>query len=139
MILCDTNVLVALIDKRDELFRIANQDLDRLARQRFAVTEPVLTETVHLLPEAAHRRRLNDLIALLPIIALPTTESARMVRDVFDWLDHYAEHTPDWADAHLAILCGQNKKLRIWTYDHEFRTIWRRPDGTRIPIVGKQN
>jgi hypothetical protein len=55
--------------------------------------------------------------------------------DVFAWLDLYAEHDPDWADGYLAVLSGRDRHARVWTYDREFSTIWRRLDGTRIPLA----
>jgi predicted nucleic acid-binding protein len=54
---------------------------------------------------------------------------------VFHWLTKYAEHEPDWADACIAVLCGHDKRLKVWTYDREFRTTWRRLDGTVIPMA----
>ena len=39
----------------------------------------------------------------------------------------YADHEPDWADACLAVLSGRDHDLKVWTYDREFRTTWRRP------------
>jgi hypothetical protein len=57
------------------------------------------------------------------------------VRRVLEWLARYAEHEPDLADAWLAVLSGKRPDDRMWTYDREFRTTWRRPDGRRIPLV----
>jgi hypothetical protein len=47
----------------------------------------------------------------------------------------YSDHEPDWADGCIAVLSGRNTALKIWTYDREFGTTWRRPDGTRIPLA----
>lgn len=44
-------------------------------------------------------------------------------------------HDPDWADGYLAVVAGIAHRARMWTYDREFRTTWRRPDGTRIPLA----
>ena len=52
-----------------------------------------------------------------------------------EWLLKYAEHEPDWADGCLAVLCGRNESLRLWTYDREFRTTWRTPDGRTIRLA----
>jgi hypothetical protein len=35
----------------------------------------------------------------------------------------------------LAVLSGRDQHLKVWTYDREFRTAWRRPDGTAIPMA----
>ena len=55
--------------------------------------------------------------------------------EVLDWLTKYADHEPDWADACLAILSERDKNLKVWTYDREFRTTWRRSNGTVIPLA----
>ena len=52
----------------------------------------------------------------------------------FHWLERYAEHEPDWADACLVALC-EREQSTIWTYDREFRTTWRKPNGKRIPLA----
>ncbi len=54
-----------------------------------------------------------------------------------DWMEKYAEDAPEWADAYIAVLCGLNPQLRVWTFDREFHTIWKRPDGTAIPVVAR--
>jgi predicted nucleic acid-binding protein len=138
LILCDTNVLVALVDNGDPLSADAQRDLTVLARHGLLVTEPVLCETLHLLEAASHRSRLQHYITLLPIALAPSLESSELFRSIFAWLKRYSEHSPDWADAHLAMLAGTDRRLRVWTYDTEFQTIWRRPDGSKIPVVGKR-
>jgi predicted nucleic acid-binding protein len=138
MILCDTNVLVALVDDSDELSPVARAELRYLARRNLFVTEPILTETAYLLPGDAHRQRLAKYLTTVPITLAPALNSDDLYREIFAWLARYAEHMPDWADAHMSVLCGQNRQLRVWTYDREFHTIWRRPDGSRIPVVGKR-
>ena len=139
MILCDSNVLVALVDSRDPLQRKAQTDLLRLSRQALLVTEPVLSEATFLLQLATHRSRLRDLLIDLKIKLAPSLEQATLFQEAFDWLAKYADHTPDWANAHLAVLSQHFQQFRVWTYDREFRLIWRRPDGSRIPLVGKSN
>ena len=39
------------------------------------------------------------------------------------------------ADAYLAVVSGIERRFKVWTYDSEFRTTWRRADGTRIPLA----
>jgi hypothetical protein len=39
------------------------------------------------------------------------------------------------ADGCIAVLSGRDRRLKVWTYDREFRTTWRRPDGTVIPMA----
>jgi hypothetical protein len=97
-----------------------------------------LSEALHLLTTAAHRARLYHYLSLLPITLAPKLDSDDLFLPMFEWLERYTEHTTDWADAHMAILCGNDRRLRVWTYDREFHTIWRRPDGSKIPVVGKR-
>ncbi|MGH9253776.1 MAG: hypothetical protein ACRD3C_04320, partial [Vicinamibacterales bacterium] len=35
----------------------------------------------------------------------------------------------------IAVLCGRDARLKVWTYDREFRTTWRKPDGRAIPMA----
>lgn len=137
MILCDANVLVALVDPRDQLRPIAAEDLERLAGEDLLVTLPVLAEAIFLLPHPMQRERLAHILDGQAIAPVGGADTYDIRGKVFEWLQQYAEHEPDWADAHLAVLCGRDRHCRVWTYDAEFRTIWRRPDGSRIPIVGK--
>ena len=71
----------------------------------------------------------------LDIAALPDRHDRGFWLDVLNWLARYADQEPDWADGCLAVLCGRDERLKVWTYDREFRTIWRRPDGTAIPMA----
>jgi predicted nucleic acid-binding protein len=66
---------------------------------------------------------------------LPAPNSRDFWFEVFEWLDKYADQEPDWTDACLAVLSGREKRAKVWTYDREFRTTWRRPDGTPIPLA----
>jgi len=135
VILLDTNVLVALTDPRERLHRRAARDLRRLARSPLGVPLPVLTEACFLLPRAHHRARLRDLLQALSAGPCPIADDAGLRNDIFAWLVGYADHEPDWADGYLAVVCGRERHFKVWTYDREFRTIWRRPDGSRIPLA----
>ena len=133
MILIDTNVLVALIDERDDLGRRATKDLKRLRDVAFATTAPILGEVCFLLPQGHLRQRLRYLMESLNIAIVEM--SAAWWDDAFDWMERYQSHEPDLADAQLATLCSLKPEYKVWTYDREFRTIWRRKDGTRIPLA----
>lgn len=135
MILLDTAPLVALCDLRDRLNRTALRDLDRLGRQPLVLCGPVLTEACFLLTGGPQRERLRRLLAALSVRAYRSDDEARLWSDVFAWMARYQEHAPDWADAYLAVVAGQDRGWKVWTYDREFRTIWRRPDGTMIPLA----
>jgi len=135
VILLDTNVLVALTDPRERLHRRAARDLRRLARSPLGVPLPVLTEACFLLPRAHHRARLRDLLQALSAGPCPIADDAGLRNDIFAWLAGYADHEPDWTDGYLAVVCGRERRFKVWTDDREFRTIWRRPDGSRIPLA----
>lgn len=135
MILIDTTPLVALCDARDSKHRAAIKHLQAFAAEEFAVCDAVLTEACFLLPHRNQRQRLRALLDELHIQPVPAAQTAEFWSAVLEWLAKYADHQPDWADACLAILSGRDKTLRVWTYDREFRTTWRRPDGTAIPLA----
>lgn len=134
-VLLDTGPLVALCDARDAKHRTAVGHLESLAAEAFAVCDAVLTEACFHLPYRAQRLRLRALLNDLGVESVAAVPERDFWSDVFDWLAKYAEHQPDWADACLAVLSGRDKDLSIWTYDREFRTTWRRPNGTTIPLA----
>ena len=135
MILIDTTPLVALCDPRDGLHSRAIADLDRVAKRGIVLCEPVLTEACFLLNHPVQRARLQRLVIEIGI-SPPAIEDEKELRlEVFGWLARYSEHEPDWADGYLAVVSERQKGARVWTYDREFRTTWRRPDGTRIPLA----
>jgi predicted nucleic acid-binding protein len=135
VILIDTTPLVALCDPRDGLHTKALADLDRVATQATTLCEPVLTEACFLLSHPVQRARLERLIVQIGMSPLAIEDEKELRLEVFEWLARYAERQPDWADGYLAVVSGRQKDARVWTYDREFRTTWRRPDGTRIPLA----
>lgn len=136
MILIDTTPLVALCDARDAKHRTAVKQLESLATDEFAVCDAVLTEACFHLLHRSQRLRLRAFLEELNIQSLPVVPHERVFWfEAFDWLAKYADHEPDWADACLAVLSGRDKDLRVWTYDREFSTTWRRPNGTAIPLA----
>lgn len=135
MILLDTGPLVALCDPRDHLNEIAMADLKLLANSQLVVCEPVLVEACFHLSVISQRQRLQRLLDSLHVWPAPVDDA--LWREVFDWLKKYAEHEPDWADAYLAVLCARDRKHKVWTYDVEFDTIWRKPNGSAIPMAVK--
>lgn len=137
MILVDSNVLIALADRRDRLYTSAAADLRRLVGHDLMLTSPVLTEVCFGLSSAIHRARVRDLIRELRMRPLMVADGPHLWQEVFAWLERYAEHEPDWTDAHLAVLCGRDRELKVWTYDQEFVRVWRRPDGSRIPLASR--
>jgi len=59
------------------------------------------------------------------------------LHDVLLWLRRYKDHRPDFTDAYLVNATLLDRKLSVWTYDSEFSTIWRRPDGSAVPLAVK--
>jgi predicted nucleic acid-binding protein len=137
MILIDTGPLVALCDARDALHVRAKRDLDRVARSRLVVCLPVLTEVLFLLDHPIQRERLRRLLIQLRIEPHACSREADLWRGMFDWLHKYADHDPDLADAYLVMASGLQRGAKVWTYDREFRTTWRRLDGSQVPLTSR--
>jgi predicted nucleic acid-binding protein len=135
VILVDTGPLVALCDPRDALNTRARRDLRRATRRGLCICSDVFTEACALLPHAIQRQRLRRILADLPILPLATDDLRGFWFDAFEWLQQFADHDPDWVDACLAVASQRDPSLVIWSYDRGFETIWRRPDGTRIPLL----
>jgi hypothetical protein len=133
VILIDTGPLVALVDPRDRLHRTARQHLERLAAPGLTTCEGVIAESCFLLPRPAERRRLQAVLDAFGIA--PLESGLGMWTEVFAWLMKYAEHDPDWTDGCIAVWSGRDARLKVWTYDREFRTTWRRPNGSAIPLA----
>jgi len=138
MILLDSNVLVAMSDLTDELHSVAISDSEAVAHERMALITPVLAEACYLLRAPRYWARMTYLIESLGIEPFVPANERILWDEAFSWMLRYAEHKPDWVDACLAVLCGRDKRLKVWTYDEEFATIWRRPDGTKIPLAVKK-
>jgi len=135
MILIDTTPLVALCDPRDSLNKTALKHLKLLTKAQLAVCEPVLAEVCFHLSAPSQRNRLQRVLEAFHVMPAPVVDAHALWKEVFDWLQKYSEHEPDWADAYLAVLAGRDRRHKVWTYDVEFRTIWRRPDGSAIPMA----
>lgn len=138
LILVDTNVLIALVDSSDSLHQRAVRDLAKLAKADLRVTSAVLCESVFALPRADQRGRLSLLLQRLPISPIVADDEDAMRRDIFAWLARYADHAPDYADAERCVAAGYHKRVRIWSYDSEFESVWRKPDGRRLAVVSRR-
>ena len=95
----------------------------------------MLTEACFLLPHRAQRARLARLLVSLDLQPYESRDEGRLRVEVFEWLAKYADHEPDWADGYLAVISGRETRWRVWTYDGEFRNVWRRANGSRIPLA----
>ena len=137
MILIDTTPLVALCDPRDSKHRSSVKQLASLVSEPLTTCDAVVTEACFHLPHRSQRQRLRALIRELRVQPHPTEQTAAFWLAVLDWLEKYSDHEPDWADGCLAVLSSEERRARVWTYDREFHTTWRRPDGTTIPLAVK--
>lgn len=136
MILLDTGPLVALCDPGDSLHAAAARQLPRVARQSLVTVLPVLTEACALLSFAVQRRRLRRFLTDFRVAAYRVDDEPTLWLEVLDWLERYRDHDPDLTDGCLAVVSGREARARVWTFDREFRTVWRRPNGTAIPLAG---
>lgn len=109
--------------------------MKRLGRAELGTCDAVLVEACFHLPQRAQRERLRAVIDELPIAPLRAPDDRGFWVEVLAWLLKYGDHEPDWADGCMAVLCGRDRGLKVWTYDREFRTTWRRPDGSAIPMA----
>jgi predicted nucleic acid-binding protein len=137
LILVDTTPLVALCDPRDSRHRRALAELQSFEAPAFSTCESVLAEACFHLPHPSQRLRMNALLDELVVTLVPSAIERTHRAQIFEWLLKYGEHEPDWADGCLAVVCGRDRGARVWTYDHEFSTIWRTPDGSKIPLAVK--
>jgi len=135
MILVDAGPLVALCDDRDALHARAVDEVDRVHDRDFLLLTAVLGEACFLLGTRALRARLQALVTRLDMQGFAEEASAGFRDPVFEWLDRYGDQQPDFADACLAVLSARERSAKVWTFDSEFVTTWRRPDGSRIPVA----
>lgn len=137
MILIDTGPLVALAHPRDPYNARAARQLQRLRRQPLVTCMPVLGEVFFHLSAAYARRNLRQFLERFDVNVIGPANTGLFLDGVFDWLEKYADHLPDFADGWIAVLCGEDERLKVWTFDREFGTHWKRPDGTPIPSAVK--
>jgi predicted nucleic acid-binding protein len=112
----------------------ALRDLDRIGRRPIVLCESILTETCFLLAHPVQRERLRRLIVELPIRSFEA-EGEELWNEVFAWLSKYGDHDPDWADGYLVAVSSRDTGVKVWTYDKEFATVWRRLDGKKIALL----
>ena len=130
-LLVDTGPLVALCDPADRLHGRAVSELDRI-KGALMLSLPVLTEACFLLPGAHLRRRVFALIER-EVLRLEAPKNGEVVtRRALEWLEHYPDHRPDFADAFLVAWAENEPALGIWTFDREFSTVWRTLGGKKL-------
>jgi predicted nucleic acid-binding protein len=137
VILIDTNVLVALANPLDPNNTRATEEFEKLRRDDLRLISPVLVESTHILQHPMLRARLHSAMANLDIVPYRMEDENSLWHECFGWLMKYADQSPDITDAFLVILSHFDRKLKVWTYDSEFWTVWRRPDGSPVPLAVK--
>ena len=135
MIWVDTGPLVALCNERDAQHRRALRELDALPHIERGVCLPVLTEALFLLSTGYLRKRLELLFEEGIFELYPLRESEHRVAECFQWLEDYREHAPDFADAYLIVASSAEAASRVWTFDREFATVWRMPNGRPVRLA----
>lgn len=133
-VLVDTGPLVALLDARDRLHPRALSELDRLTGPLW-LGLPTLTESCFLLGSAHLRRRLSSLLDREVMQLVGPKDNDVTTRRSMKWLDRYAEHSPDFADAFLVCWAESEPSLAVWTFDREFSTIWRTLGGKKVRLA----
>ena len=133
-VLVDTGPLVALLDTRDRLHGRALSELDRLTGPLW-LGLPTLTESCFLLGSTHLRRRLSSLLDREVMQLVGPKDDDATTRRSMKWLDHYAEHSPDFADAFLVCWAESDPSLAVWTFDREFSTIWRTLGGKKVRLA----
>lgn len=136
MILLDTNVILALLSPEERERRRVLEQWSRIRKQRLVLVSPVVIEVTHFLHKAYQLSAFSELMDQIGVEYLPS-ENVVAWPDVVQWMMQYQQHEPDYADAHLVLLSAAIDKAKVWTNDSEFRTIWRRPDGSPVPLAIK--
>lgn len=121
MILLDTNVLIAIVNRADGHHPRVMQELTTIEGP-FVTCDAVLTESFHMLERPNLRARLMDFVSEAPIA--PLEPSAGSWPKILAWMARYQDHSPDFADAVLVHLLQTHKRAKIWTLDREFSNIW---------------
>ena len=134
MILIDTNRILAFLDPDPPSRRQVQTEFVPISNMPIGIITPVLMESTHFLPKRHQRAALRLLLSRLDVQFIPVD---RLVESgaVLDWMMNYADQKPDFADACLVLLTSVRSRMKIWTNDSEFTTIWRRPDGSRVPLA----
>jgi predicted nucleic acid-binding protein len=135
MILVDTNALIDLSTTDVAARTAASRVLARIpANEIFCASDVVIAECSHFLHTAREFRSLEETLRALDLKPLNVRQLPPWT-EVLEWLIRYGEHDPDYVDAQLVLLSASLPRCRVWTRDSKFRTIWRRPDGSKVPLV----
>jgi predicted nucleic acid-binding protein len=133
MILVDAGPLVALFDPQEPLQAECRSRLKDL-RQPLITTQPVLTESFHLLsPDSLGAKRLRSLVedGGLGVHFSDDGELALM----FELMETYADHPMDFADASIIAAAETLGTRRVFTLDmDDFQTYRIRRGHRQYPV-----
>jgi uncharacterized protein len=134
ILLIDTGPLVAIIDKKDGLHGRAVEAM-ALIRSPLATTEACLTETLHLLGDAAGWRgqellRKMVLSSELRILISPPDGPVRGLAI----MEKYKDQPCDYADSSLLIAAEDSGLRRIFAFDGHFYA-YRLPNGEALDVI----
>lgn len=127
-LLLDTGAFVALIDRSEERHPDCVEVLERW-RGLVLTTEPVLTETLHLLgPRWDPQQVCLDFILRGAVLLVPSSRAT--LGRAAALMDKYQDVPMDFADATLVVLAEEVQADRVFTLDRRGFATYR-VDGTR--------
>jgi predicted nucleic acid-binding protein len=123
-LLVDAGPLVALANRRDHHHADSLAKLKR-CRGRLLTTWAVLTEFSHLCDSVEAALPLYRWIEKGGLDLMPLGRDELIA--TLDWLERYADHPMDLADASLVIAALKTGCTRIWTLDRSDFETYRLP------------
>jgi predicted nucleic acid-binding protein len=136
--LVDTGPLMGLLDERDDQRERALRTLALAPKPRL-VCQPVISEVIHLL--GGHPVYVARLAATFVEGTLEIAQASHWPgasKKIFSWMAKFGEHHPDFADAFLVTWHEDVPGSRVWSFDSEFRRIWRTSKGKAIRLVSEK-
>lgn len=135
MILADTGLLVALLDKDDSRHADAVSAARRLTSEPLLTTWPCFTEAMYLLGEVGGYRYQAEVWNLRTAGRLLLHDlTDREVERMAALMEKYRDTPMDLADASLVAVAESRAMDRIFTLDGHFR-IYRLADGSSLEVV----
>jgi predicted nucleic acid-binding protein len=135
-VLIDSGPLVSVCSPRDSMHARASREIDNFRNVSILACLPVISETYFFLKESDQRARFHGL--LVDGLVSTYTEKGEPIalEHALKWLQKYADHRPDFADAYVLSLSAL-LDIPIWTFDSEFQTTWKTLAGKRPALVPK--
>jgi predicted nucleic acid-binding protein len=128
----DTRVITH--DPSDSLHPRALRELALAAKPRL-LSPPVITEAMHLLGARGYPARLQAMVDQQTFRFEVAPTWAKHASRALASMKRYEEHEPDFADAFLVAWLEHEPRAKIWTFDSDFRTVWRSAKGKTLRLV----